>query len=82
MDSVDIWWSDSIFGGEGRHEVLRSEYYLLLDVRPDSVSVDTTAFIVTSEHCAGWPCQHGDRVVVRRDSTGFIAEHLQSIFIE
>jgi hypothetical protein len=81
-DTVWIWESDSLYGGEQRLAVLPDSDYVLLDLREvGNLGAATQTFSAILESCPGWPCHQEYRVRVREDSTGFVG-HSELISIE
>jgi len=82
-DTVWLWKSDTLYGGERRLWVLPDSYYVLLDLREIGGSGDTAhIFNAIVELCPGWPCHSDYRIRVRRDSTGFVPDWVRVLSIE
>jgi hypothetical protein len=84
-DEVVLWRSDSLYGGAARRSQLANAggQYLVLDLRrmapmgPDSLVVE-----VQEERCPGWPCHATHRVLVSRESSGFVPLTLRTLNID
>jgi hypothetical protein len=82
-DTVWLWESDTLYGGEQRLSVLPDSYYVLLDLREiGNLGGTSETFQAILERCPGWPC-HSDYIIrVRGDSGRFVADRVDAISIE
>ena len=82
-DTVWLWKSDSVYGGQQRFSALPDSYYVVLDLREVTDSSNATqTFRAMVEQCAGWPCHSEYRIRVRRHDAGFVAEWVQGVSVE
>ena len=82
-DTVWLWTSDSVYGGERRFETLPDSSYNLLDLRELGSWSDTArTFRVMVERCAGWPCHSEYRIRVRRNGGGFVPDSVQMLSVD
>ena len=82
-DTVWLWESDTLYGGERRLTVLPDSYYVLLDLREvGNLGGPSQTFQALVKSCSGFPCHSDYRVHVRGDGSRFVADTVYATAIE